>query len=302
MAVNASESWKSEIAIGTPGSGWGTPGTVDFRLDDFEDPSIIMAPVYVERMGSRGTRNEYRANVGGKATQGDINGFCATPNIMAKVLHLAMGSRSGTTISLIDGNVPVFTMEQNRAGVQGYTYAGCKIATFSMSYAPNENVKCSYSIVARKEIQTAVGSLTSVSYDTESPYQFYEVTITIDGVTRDLYGLNFSIDNNLLYPEFVSGNQFPKCPGEGVRTITGNFSREHIAEDLYNKFQSGTLAKIVASGSNGTDTMVITFDTIQYREYTRDKGDQKETESVGFTAIAADSGATPQMTATVTTS
>ncbi len=302
MAVNASESWQSEIAFGTPGTGWGTPGTVDTRLDDHDDPTMLMVPVYVPRTGSRGTRNEYRATVGGKATQGDINNFVATPNIMAKVLHLSMGTRVGSAITLVEGNIPIFTMQQNRAGIQGYTYAGCKISSLSMSYVPNEHVKCSWMVVAKKEIETAVGALTAVSYDTESPYQFYEVTMTLDGVERQLYGLDFTLDNQLFYPEFTSGDQFPKCPGEGVRLITGTFSRELIGQELYNKFQSGALAKIVASASNGTDTMILTWDTVQYREFTREEGEQKETTSIGWTAVSADDEVTPQMSAVVTTS
>ena len=186
MAVNASESWKCEIALGTPGSGWGTPGTVNFRLDDFDDPNLIMVPNYVVRSGTRGTRNEFRATVGGKATTGDINNFVATSNIMAQVLHLAMGTRVGSAITLVEGNVPIFTIQQNRSGIQGYTYAGCKVGSLSMTYVPNEHVKCSYMIVAKKEIETAVGSLTAVAYDVESPYQFYEVTMTLDGVVRQL--------------------------------------------------------------------------------------------------------------------
>jgi len=144
------------------------------------------------------------------------------------------------------------------ATVQAFTYAGTKIATWSLSSSVGELAKLELGIKAMTE--TTATALAVASFDTSwSPFVFTEASLTVAAVSAGtVREFNLSGDNKIEFRHRL-GVATSKEPLEnGVRDYTGTVTTDFDALTHYNLFVNGTPSALVLTFNNGTQTLQIT--------------------------------------------
>ncbi len=175
--------------------------------------------------------------------------------------------------------------------VHPFTYAGCKVADWSIDCAIGEIAKLDLSIVGMSET-TATG-LASASYDsTWEPFVFTEASLTVAGSpVATVKSVNLS-GNNAVETRHRLGSANGLQPLEiGLRDYSGSVVTDFDSLTHYNLFVNGTESAMVLTFDNGTDDLVITCN-VQFTGETPEVGgfDLLE-QSLPFRCISSTSDA-----------
>lgn len=278
----------------------GTAVTVD-RFFDFDSSDLAFDPSYIEGVGLQAGRKFKSINQVGiarKSAGGKIeipvmqNGFgwfwkhfIGSDGTAAQV--------AGGTLAYEQYHTPgdllsksftcqVGKPEPDSGTVEPYTYNGCKITDWELTFEDNAKTLCNFTIDAWDE--DTVASLATASYtDSNIEWDFADVSLfkmggtatTTSGVTTMASGtsvtsvvtsLSLSGKNSLANERYGLGNSGTKKEQleNDFTSITGAFKAEFNHSDFVSDFSAGTTTAIQITSTGGTieSSTVYTLDII----------------------------------------
>lgn len=139
--------------------------------------------------------------------------------------------------------------------VHPFTYAGCKVATWTIAATVGEFATLEVGLIGMSE--TTATSLATASYDTSwSPFTFRDATLSIAGVSAGTVRDVTLSATNAIERRHRLGLATSLQPLQiGRRDYTGTITTDFDALTHYNLFVNGTEAALVLTFSNGTQSL-----------------------------------------------
>lgn len=175
--------------------------------------------------------------------------------------------------------------------VQPFTYAGCKVSTFTINATQGEIATLVVALIGMTE--TTGTALATASYDSAwSPFVFTEASLTVAaGAENSVREFNLT-GNNQIQPRFRLGTATSKNPlGIGVREYTGTVTVDFDGLTDYNRFVNGTESALVATFNNGTQTLTITQNVQFVGETPEVSGNDLLAHAMPYRALSSSSDA-----------
>lgn len=152
------------------------------------------------------------------------------------------------------------TVQVGRPGTGGtthpFTFDGCKVASWEIAASEGQTVTLGLDLIGQG--MTTATALATASYGDLEPFCYTQASITIGGSSYLVNSFRIAGDNNLTERRFDGQNYTEEPLAAGMRTYDGAFSSEFIDLTQMNRFVNGTEAALVATFSNGTQSVVIT--------------------------------------------
>lgn len=245
-----------------------TPGTAvtPSRFYDFGQESLKQSIERIEYMGLRPTRRVLGSTnwVPGRiGVEGDIElpWMNKGMGLIAKHMLGAVATTTPTggtltrdhkaTVGAIDGKG--LTVQVGRTSNDGttrpFTYAGCKVAKWSLKHDTQSQLMLTLSLDGMSE-STATG-LASASYPSGlTPFAYTKGILTVGGSSVDVMDWSLDADNGLATDRYFirsgGANKKEQLEGAAVREYTGQIHPEFSDLTLYNNFVNGSLATFSA--------------------------------------------------------
>jgi len=234
---------KGFIGFG-PESTWGTAVTPT-RYIEFLSEGLKRNQSGVVSNGIqpyRGATSYKRTTI---APGGDIN-FEMCPEDVPTLIYHALGSASTTGSSIYTHTIKPtidlptgLTFEIDR-DVAYFIYAGSKINTWSMSFAPNEIITGSVSVSAKTETGTIGASGNTASYSSASPFTGVQAVVQVAGSNFGVMAADFTVSNDIYEGKFELGQNSRAALIEQKRSVTGKLNIEFDDLTIYDLFVAGT--------------------------------------------------------------
>lgn len=257
---NAQIGWKSEV----------TPGTA--VTPDIFQPFLAESLARQQDKLVSQTLNNRRLPSTSKDGTRTIGGSWSDelPNTdIATFWHHAIGSVNTTgagpythTFTPGDLSGKSLTIQVGKPDASGvvrpFTYAGCKVASWSISVSTGGLAQLTAEFVGMSE--TTATALEVASYDAAwEPFSFVEASITIDAVAQAAVKSFTITGNNAIENRHRVGDADPKEPlANGPGSVTGTAVVDFDGLDLYDIYTASSEVALVAAFDNGTDTFTIT--------------------------------------------
>lgn len=186
----------------------------------------------------------------------------------------------------------------DESGFESAIVAGCRVVSFGLSFAPDEEVKLTAECAAKSVVLGAVtGAPTFPDYDDATAPMLVkpsQLTIAIDGSGSAVVDkIDLSCANTLRTDRTFLGSAYvADARVNGRRVITGTLEKRYIDKTLWNKWLSGAAAtlKITATGP-GNHVMV--FDLLGKIYFTGDplalEAGEEQNVTLPFQAWKSDS-------------
>jgi hypothetical protein len=175
--------------------------------------------------------------------------------------------------------------------VHPFTYAGCKVAKWTIGASDGEIATFSFDLLGMTE--TTGTALATASYDsTWAPFVFTEASLTVAaGAENTVRSFNLT-GENMVQGRTRLGSGTSKQPLEiGVRNYTGTIETDFDALTDYALFVAGTNAALVVTFNNGTQTLVITMNIQFTGETPNVSGDNLLAQSLPYRCLSSTSDA-----------
>lgn len=285
--------WVSESTVGTAVT---VTKFLPFRSENIkQNINYLDTQTLSSRLTLRKTKKGTSTVEGGFTTE--------LPNTtLATLLKHAMGSVAttgtgpythtftpGTTTAL---GLTVQVGRPDASGtVQPFTYAGCKVAEWTINATQGEIATLIVALIGMTE--TTATALATASYDSSwSPFVFTEASLTVAaGAENSVRELSLT-GKNQINPRFRLGSGTSKNPlGIGVREYTGTVTTDFDGLTDYNRFVNGTEAALVATFNNGTQTLTITSNVQFVGETPEVSGNDLLAQALPFRCLSSTSDA-----------
>lgn len=209
------------------------------------------------------------------------------------------GTGPYTHTATMAASLPSYTLQVAVGGSSNTmrkTMEGAKVASWEIAIVANENVTLGLTWAYQDEVLATGQSLQGTYPTGDTVFSAVDfATLTIGGASYCVERLTFSGDNNLRTDSFCIGSTVANEPAAQRRTITGEavVKLEPTLTALYTAFTGDTLMTIVATGTNGANTLSINATTKFNGSTPTVPGEDELTVTVPFEVYAAssDSGA-----------
>lgn len=249
---------------------WGTAVTPD-RFYEIRSLSIKQEIERIESEAIRAGTRVMRSDdwlAGRKVVAGDIELELSSKNwaLLGKHMFggivtagagpythtLTPGDLTGKGLT-IQGGLP------DTAGtVQPFTWAGCKVASWEMSFDNQGLVPVTLSVVGKSET-TATGLATAAYTSSNALLSFTHGAITLGGSSFKVRSGSLSGDNGLNAERFYVGQDATSEPLEAaLRDYSGTLECDFESLTAYNRFVNGTEAALVLTFTRSADIVQIT--------------------------------------------
>lgn len=227
----------------------------------------------IERLDSQGIRAGRLITASWKPGQNTVSGTVETElwnvDIAALFRHLfgavsvaTNGSQWDYTYTPADTTGESLTMQVGVPDigktVRPFTYAGCKIGSWSLTAEAGSLAMLSMDVVAMTETNSV--ALATASYDTGlEPFVFVEANLVVAGATNTVVS-SFELNCDMgLTERFRLGSATSReYLQNGFREFTGTITHDFTDLTQYNRYLSGAETALVLNFDNGTETLVIT--------------------------------------------
>lgn len=266
--------WKSEV---TPG----TAVVVD-TFQPFRSESIKQNIEYMDTQTVSARKVLRLTKQGSKTVEGSVTTELANTDIAVLLKHVFGGvDTTGTgpyvhTYTPADLTGEALTVQVGRPASSGtvhaFTYAGCKVASWSLSAAVGEIATFEFSLIGMTE--TTATALASASYDTGwEPYVFTEASLSVAGsAVATVKELSLEGDN-AIETRVRLGAATSKEPLEiGLRTYEGSVTTDFDDLTHYNLFVAGTETALVATFTNSEGDEIEITCNVQFTGETPEVG------------------------------
>lgn len=175
--------------------------------------------------------------------------------------------------------------------VHPFTYAGCKIAQWTISSTVGELAMLELSIKGMTET-TATGLAVAAFDSTWAPFVFTEASLTVAGSSAaTVREVNLSGDNKVEFRHRLGSANSLQPLEIGVRDYTGTVTTDFDALTHYNLFINGTESALVLTFNNGTQTLTITMNVQFTGETPEVGGTELLAQALPFRCISSTSDA-----------
>lgn len=285
--------WVAEV---TPGTAVTVTKFLPFRSENIKQNIEYLD---TQTLSSRLTLRKTKA--GRKSVEG---GFTTElPNVtLATLLKAAMGTVNTTgsgpyvhTATPGATTSTALTVQVGRPATDGtvhpFTYAGMKVSEWTIQASVGEIATLEVQFVGMTET-TATALATQTISSSWSPFVFTEASLTIGGsASNNVRDFSFT-GNNQIEARHRLGSATSKNPlGIGVREYTGTVTTDFDNLTDYNRFVNGTEAALVATFSNGTDTLVGTMNVQFVGETPEVSGNELLAQNLPYRALSSTSDA-----------
>lgn len=233
---------------------------------EFTRESLVKQQSHVETGGIRGTRSHISENVSlGPYKVGGQIVMHPTPSQLANLLPRMLGAAaSGNTFALAE-TVPAFQVQIDRK-TKVFTYTDCKVNRAMFRSSAGNPLELTLDIEGLTESVGAAGTFPALTLSTQQPYMHHQAAITLVGATREVDGIEITIDNGLLVDRFNNSITRTALP-EGDRIIRFAcdcpFSADEVA--LYNQAVGGSAGSVV--WTNGDYSLTFAFAKLQVPDH-----------------------------------
>jgi hypothetical protein len=174
------------------------------------------------------------------------------------------------------------------SGFESYLLSGGRCRSMGMSIKVDEEIKVTTDWVGKQLTQVAkTVTPTYPVYDTETVHA-REVVVALDEVDTPVYGIDFTISNNLRDDKALLGSSYIAEPRAiGKREISGTIELPYADKGLYDKFIAATSVKItVTCTGTGTRSTIIELPSVKLTGKTPgfEEGEEQD-YSLPFTAL-----------------
>lgn len=276
----------------------GTPETVDTFLP-FNSESMGSE---IERIDSEGIRAGRLITSAWKSGQRTISGTVEMElwnTDIATLFRHMFGSVSTATngaqwdytftpADLTGESMTIQTGKPDIAGtVQPFTYAGCKVGSWTLSAEVGSLVMLSMDIVGMTE--TNGTALETASYDADlDPFVFTEASLSIAGSTNNtVKSFELTQETGLTERFRLGSSTSLEYLQNAFREFTGTATTDFENLTQYNRFLDGDEAALVLNFDNGTETLVITANVRFDGETPETAGPELLEQPVAFKAVSA---------------
>lgn len=184
-----------------------------------------------------------------------------------------------------------FTAQVGRPDISGtvrpFTWAGCKIDTWTLSAEVGELAMLSLDVVAMTE--TNGTALASASYDASlDPFVFTEGSVVVAGTTNNAVR-SFELEGaNGLTDRFRLGSATSKEYLENAfREYTGTLTTDFESLTAYDRFLDGTESALKLVFNNGTENLEVTLNVRYDGESPELAGEELLEQPLPFKAVSA---------------
>lgn len=248
----------------------GTAETVDTFLP-INSESVQHEIQRLESAGIRAGRlTVHTWKAGQKTISGDIETELWNTDVATLFNHMFGSVSTATNGSLWDytftpGDLTgqTFTAQVGRPDIGGtvrpFTWAGCKVGSWSLSCTAGEIAMLNLSIVAQTE--TNGDALASASYDSGlDPFVFTEGNLSIAGSTNNtVKSVDLEGDNGLTERFRLGSATSKEYLENALREYTGTATVDFEGLTQYDRFLDGDEAALVLEFANGTETLKATL-------------------------------------------
>lgn len=255
--------FKSETTVGTA-------VTVDTFHAGLVSETVKQEIARIESQGIRaGRRTTHAWKAGGKTVGGGVTLELWNEPLATLLTHMfGTVNTTGTgpyTHTATPGDLTgkSFTAQFGRPGTDGtvhpFTYAGCKIASWTISCAAGEIARLVLELTAQTE--TTATALASASYPADAePFVFVEGSLSLAGsAVATVRNMTLQAAQGLATSRHRIGSATVKEQLEnGMRTYTGQVELDFESLTAYSRFVDGVEAALVMAFNNGTDSLTIT--------------------------------------------
>lgn len=264
--INAQFGFVDEATYGT--------AVTPTKFLEFISESIKLEKERIESAGIKaGRRVLHRWNDGVQRVTGDVEIELAPQGTGTLLKHMfggvtTSGAADPYTHTFTPGplNGKSFTCQFGRPDVGGtvqpFTYTGCKIPEWELTFSVNEYLKLKTSIYGANE--TTGTALATASYPaTYSPFTFAHGSLTVAGTEIALIEGSLAASNALATDRHrirATNPSHPKEPLEnGRREFTGSLTADFESLTAYQRFVNGTEAALILTFSQSASrSLVIT--------------------------------------------
>jgi hypothetical protein len=218
--------------------------------------------------------------------EGEIPDIEAVPDVIGLLLEAAMGTKVGNVYTLADGTLPSLTLEKAIGSTKNYRFKGMKVNELSLSSRAGETLKITARMVGKE--RDDLSSPAARSYSGKKPFCFYQGVFKVDTVEARIREFELTLANNLLHPNFQSGDIYTAEQVEGVRDITGSFLLDFSSTAFIAKHIGVNTGALELLFTSGGDSLKIELKKVLYPEWTQDENDQIYLQRVNFRALRYD--------------
>lgn len=286
---------KAETTVGTAV----TPDTAY----EFNSESLALTKNIVQGQGIRGgglynrsQRRAYTTRTAGGTVNMDFPTLGAEP-LLKQMLGAVAGTTTKTyTPGILTGQSLTIQkgVPQTDGTVKPFTYAGCKIPSWTLSCDTGGILTLEFEVDAQDEV-TSTG-LATASYTASNVFNFSQGAITLGGVAvANVKAATVTSAVPMKTDRFFFGSAGKKAEQieNDYRTTTGTLSTEFVSQaTVYDLFRPDTSTGLVLTFTNGGASLVVTCPAIFFDGETPKVGGPDVVDlSAGFTAL--DNGINP---------
>lgn len=263
---------------------------------DFQSENLILSEDFKDTNGLRGTRSRAgeRIVAGIRHVAGQIT---LQPNSLelANLLQWIMGGTpTGTpavTYPLADALQTRFVTVDRVAKV--FTYNGCVVDKCHIKGSQGEPLVITLDVCGLDETIAAAGSFPVIALDTTTqPFMFFELAITIGGVTYQAKDVDITIDNAIDKDRFFNSLTATALIAMD-RHITVSFSLPYgDATTVYGLGAAGTA--VVATFTNGGAVLTLTMGRVAFPRHSPSVAGRQEV-MLPFSGTAYKNGSTLEL-------
>jgi hypothetical protein len=280
----------------------GTPPTVT-KFQPLVSESLKQDIAHIDSKGIRaGRRLRTVRRPGGKTVGGDIN-LELTNKDIATLLKHAFGavSTSGAgpyVHTFTPGSLTgvTFACQIGRPSTDGtvnaFTYAGCKVTNGEITANAGDLVNLRLGVSAWTEVTNV--ALATASYTSGNlPFVFTEASLSVASSSVSVSNLSITWDNGLATDRFRLGSaNVIEQLESGQRDYGGTATADFVSLTQYGRFTAASEVALVATFSNGTDSLVITTNVMFDGETPNVGGMELLTQPMPFKVLSSTADAT----------
>lgn len=270
------------------------PGTPDMRELRSTGSTLNLMRDTLESEEIRSDRQTQSIRIGNRRIEGDIN-FELAPTDYDAILESAFfgvfssgelkAGVTPTSLLIEEAQLDLSTKQYRR-------YLGCYVNTLQLSFAVNEMVKCTASIVGKDQtVHNVPFDSTITPASGSSPFDAYQGTLLVAASGLPVItSIELTIENNI-DPLYVIGASSVQEMGIGRCKVTGSISAylagssiDEFDEKYNNETDSSIAISLLGSGSGNTYT--FTMPRVRYLKSDKPRDGEGAREiSVDFQAI-----------------
>lgn len=241
--------------------------------------SIGAVTSYVDGDGLKGTRSRYSSltREGEIGVGGTIRWF-PQPTDLDYLFPYIMGGTptgSGTVTYPLGESLSAFNVYKTTAGsgAKQFTYAGMKVARFSLMATRGQPVECSMDLIGQTEAVASSGNPTTTFDSTSRFFMFHDLAVTLIGSSSKPMQFGLTVDNGLL-ARFVGGSRTADAIYSADRVVTTTITVP-ADNQTYTAFSDVAVA-VVATFTYTGESLSLAMNAVRFTNVTEKMTDRSE--------------------------